>query len=395
MANTVSFKKLPGSVIELSVSIPLAEFKQEADRAFERARAELEIKGFRKGMVPQPLAREVLSPKKIFDDAAERAVKLTLTAAAHENGWTVVDRPTIDIRDDAAAFSYTATFSVFPAIDITGYDAIAREHRALLDEKKASLSVTAEEEEESLRWLRESRATLTAHDRGAAKGDAVEIEIQSSIGDLPHADRFVLGAGRFMPGFEDRLIGHAAGETISFTLVAPADYWKEALRGKPIDFTVTMKSVLARSVPEATDAFAASLGTIKDLAELKKNIRDGLLAEKARREEDIAAQKMLEAITLKAAIDIPEAMVKAMKERNPNASDVDLKRTIATHLVIYEIAERESLRPTDEEVREGIDHHNAGSRGKESIDTPQLRDYIYERIQQQNVYAKLLGTDSH
>lgn len=395
MPATTSFKKLPGSVIELSVSTPLLDFKKEIDRAFERARTELEIKGFRKGMAPEPLAREVLSEKKIFDDAAERTVKLTLAEAAHENNWTIVDRPTIEIADDAAAFSYTAKFSVFPTVDITGYEAIAAKHRAELDTKKKALAVTTDEEDESLKWVRESRATLSAADRGAAAGDAVEIEMTSSLGDKPHADRFIMGAGQFMPGFEEQLTGKKAGETARFTLTTPTDYWKEDLRGKSIDFTVTVKSVLARSVPEATDAFAASLGAIKDLAELKKNIHDGLLAEKIRREEELVAQKMLDAITAKAAIDIPESMVAAMKEHNPQTPEADLKRKIATHLVIYEIAERENARPTDEEVAEGIAHHNAGARSKEQIDAPRLRDYIYERIQQRNVYAKLLGTDRH
>lgn len=395
MTTTTSFKKLPGSMIELSISLGLSEFKKEIDRTFERTRANLAVKGFRKGMVPEALAREVLDEKKIFDDAAERTVKLTLSAAAEENNWTIVDRPTIEINDDATAFSYVAKFSIFPAVDITGYDAIAASHRAGLAKRKSALSVTEAEEAESLKWVRESRAALTAVDRGAAQGDAVEIEMTSSLGDKPHADRFIMGAGQFMPGFEDKLTGRKAGEQSSFTLVAPADYWKEDLRGKSIDFSVTVKSVLARAVPEANDAFAASLGAVKDLAELKKNIHDGLMAEKVRHEEEAAAQKVLEEITTKAAIDIPEAMVKSMKEHNPNVSEADLKRKIATHLVIYEIAERENARPTDEEVAKEIAHHNAGSRSAESIDTPRLRDYIYERIQQKNVYAKLLGTDSH
>ncbi len=392
---TSSFKKLPGSGVELSVSIDLAEFKAYMDRAFEARRAELAIKGFRPGMVPESLAREAISPKAVFDDAAERAVKVTLAEAAEANDWTIIDRPRIEIKEDPAAFSYVATLSLFPEVDISGYAKIAEKERAALATKKAALAVTDKELEDALLWLRTSRATLAELATPAAKGNVIDIDMTSSEDTKPHHDRFVLGNGHFMPGFEDKLIGVTAEQTLAFALTGPADYWKESLRGKEITFDVTVNKVFDRVLPPADDTFAQSLGSIKTFEELATNMRAGILAEKAQHEDEAAAQKALEAISDAATIDIPAPMIVRIKEQDPSLTDDAAKRKIAQHLVIYEIAEKEGIQPADDEVAKEIAHYNAGAKGPEPVDAKRLHDYIYERIQQKNVYAQLLGTDSH
>ncbi len=392
---TSSFKKLPGSGAELSVSIDLAEFKGYMDRAFEARRAELAIKGFRPGMVPESLAREAISSKVVFDDAAERAVKTTLAEAAEKNGWMIIDRPRIEIKEDPATFSYIATLSLFPEVDISGYMAIAEKERTALAAKKAGLTVTDKELEDALLWLRTSRATLAELATPAEKGDVIDIDMTSSEDAKPHHDRFVLGNGRFMPGFEEKLVGVTAGKRLEFPLTGPADYWKESLRGKEIAFDVTVNTVFERVLPMADDAFAQSLGRVTTFEELQANMRAGILAEKAQHEDEAAAQKALEAISDAATIDIPGTMTLRIKEQDPSLTDLAAKKKIAQHLVIYEIAEKEGIQPADEEVAKEIAHYNAGAKGTEPVDAKRLHDYIYERIQQKNVYAQLLGTDRH
>ncbi len=390
-----SFKKLPGSGVELSVSIDLSEFKGYMDRAFEARRAELAIKGFRPGMVPESLAREAISQKAVFDDAAERAIKVTLAETAEKNNWTIIDRPRIEIQEDPAAFSYIATLSLFPDVDISEYATIAEKERAALATKKAALTVSDKELEDALLWLRTSRATLTELATPAEKGNVIDIDMTSSEDPKPHHDRFVLGNGRFMPGFEEKLVGAAAGKNLLFSLTGPADYWKESLRGTEISFDVTVNKIFERVLPAADDAFAQSLGSIKTFDELRTNMRAGILAEKIERESEAAAQKMLESIAQAATIDIPEAMILRIKEQDASLTDNDARKKIAQHLVIYEIAEKEGLQPTDDEIAREIAHYHAGAKGPEPVDAKRLHDYIYERIQQKNVYAKLLGTDSY
>ena len=388
-----SFKKLPGSGAELSVEIDLKEFAGYMDREFARAKGELQVKGFRTGMVPDELARQAIGQKELFDAAAERAVKETLASAAEENKWTIVDRPKVEIKDDPKSFSYVATLALFPDADVTGWKKAAEPHRAELAAKKAALAADPKEVADTIRWIRESRAELAAKTEPAEKGDVVDIMMKSTLGDAPHEDRFVMGEGRFMPGFEEQVMGHAAGEKLAFSLTAPHDYWKEELRGKKIDFEVTLREVFARKIPEADDAFAATLGKFANFAELEKNVAEGIKKEKYQRENESATVAILEDIMKRAAIDVPSVMTERIKAQDANLTDDAAKKKIALHIVIHEIAELEGIQPNDEEVAQGIARHHAGARGAEPIDARKLHDYIYERIQQEKTYAELLGTD--
>ncbi len=390
-----SFKKLPGSGAELTVEIPLDEFKTYMDREFSALKAGLAVKGFRKGMAPDEMARQVIGHKQIFDGAAERAIKSTLGKVAEENNWTIIDRPNVEIKDDPKSFSYVATLTLFPEINVAGWKKIAEPLRAELAKKKATLTVTHKEESETIEWLRASRATLSPKNSTSEKGDVVEIDMTSSLGSKSHHDRFVLGEGKFMPGFEEKIIGHAVGEKISFSLTAPADYWKKDLRGKEMHFEVTIAGVSSRRLPEPDDAFAQSVGKFTTLTELTTSIKEGILKEKARHEEEVAIEAIIEGVTKAAAIDVPPVMAERSKVQDTSLTDDAARRKVAMYLTIHALAETMGIHPTEEEVSAEIAKYGAGVKDSEPIDSARLHDYIYERIQQEKVYAELLSTNSH
>lgn len=379
-----SFEKLPGSLIELSVEIPLEDLKRAVDAEFEHARKGLELKGFRKGMVPEALAREAISPKKLFDAAAETLVKQTLHEVAESNDWTIVDRPIIEIKDDANSFSYSARFPILPVPNVDGWEKAADAERQALAKRLEKLSVTGDEVAQAIDWLREARAKLEPSEKPSEKGMVIDLELSSSIGDKPMADRFILGKGRFMPGLEEHLVGRRAGETATFSLTAPPDYWKEDLRGKELSFTAKIKGVFDRIIPELDDAFAATAGKFKAVSELETSVKGGILAEKKEKEGEAACIRILEAIVEKAAIDIPASMLERVRRNGAKEDDAALKRKLAMHLVIHSLAEKTDAHPSNEEVEEAL-----------AIDPTVSRDYIYERIQQQRLYAKLLGSDGN
>jgi trigger factor len=243
--------------------------------------------------------------------------------------------------------------------------------------------------------VRSSRAALTPRQAGAEHGSVIDIDMTSSLDSAARHDRFVLGEGKFMPGFEDKLIGAKTGNKLSFQLIAPADYWREDLRGRTIDFAVTVNGVFDRAIPLADDAFARSLGKIANLAELTNNIKEGIIAEKRERTENAAAHKMIREIVDSATADIPDIMVSRLTERDAKLDTEDAAKRAKMHIVIDALAERENARPAEGAVEQAIAHYHAGSKGQAPIDADALYGYIYERIQQENLYAKLLGTDRH
>jgi len=387
-----TFKKLPASAVELTVDMDLVEFKSYYARAFQAAKANIEIKGFRKGMAPDAVLEGAIDPKKLFDDAAERAIKTTLTDEAEKNAWTIIDRPVIEIKDTDKSFSYVAKFSIFPEVNIEGFDAIAEKERAALEKKKEKITVKEDETKEALTWLQNARAENKETTEGAQLGRVIEITVKSSFAKEAHDDRFVVGKGRFMVGFEDKLIGKKTGETVAFSIKGPADYWNEELRNKDVDFSVTINKVYDQVLPELDDTFAEKAGKFKTLAELKESIMTGIREEKVHHEEEAACIAALEAAVTKANIDIPNPMVEKIRAQDKEMTEEVAKRKIATHLVIYAIADKAGIRPAEEEIQTEIAKYGAGAmRGENGpIDAKKIHGYIYERLQQKKVYDYIL-----
>ena len=378
--------------MELAVDMDLAEFKDYYAHAFQAAKANIEIKGFRKGMAPDNVLNSVINPKHLFDAAAERAIKTTLADETEKNAWTIIDRPVIEIKDTDKSFSYVAKFSIFPEMNIEGFDTIAAKERADLEKKKGGITVGEGETKEALAWLQNARAEHKETNEPVKLGRVIEITVKSSFAKEAHDDRFVVGKGKFMTGFEDKLIGKNAGETVSFSITGPADYWNEELRSKDVDFTVTINKVYNQILPELDDAFAEKAGKFKTLAELKESIMNGIREEKIHHEEEAACIAALESAVKIAAIDIPLPMIEKIRAQDKEMTEEIAKQKIATHLVIYAIADKVGIRPTEEEIKTEIERYGTGAmRGENDlIDAKKIHGYIYERIQQKKVYDHIL-----
>ena len=113
-----SFKKLPGSRIELKVSLDDKEFKKYWDIAYDRALGEVEIKGFRKGAAPREMADAYVDKDKVFQDAVQSAARETLGDYVEKEGWVIVDQPKVEALDAKKGLEYKAEFTIFPAVKL-------------------------------------------------------------------------------------------------------------------------------------------------------------------------------------------------------------------------------------------------------------------------------------
>ncbi len=407
-----SFVLQKGSRAALTVTLDPADIKPHFDRVRARAIASVDLKGFRPGTAPAHLAEAALDQRKIIEGAVEESIRVTLASIIEERNWVALDRPTIEITSTDkpaldAGLTYVAMLSLFPEIKLPDYKKIAKK---ILAEQR-ELSVSDVDIEQSLLWLRKSRAPQIAVTRPVAAGDLVEVAIRTSTdgrslsgGDIPE-DRFEFGAGRFVPGFEKNLEGHKAGDEVSFSLVAPADYWQADLRNKTLEFRVRIKNVFELQLSPADDAFATSLGqTFKTLADVQKNIREGLMAEKQSKETERKRVAMITEIANGATIDVPETLIErtldqmmeefkatiqgsgvAPEKARQNLRPAATKRVLA-HLVIAEMAKLEELEPTKEEVEAESKHHQSETRG---LDASQFYDYIYGVLLNKKIFAFL------
>jgi len=369
-----SLERLPGSVVKLEVELTQSEFDEHREPLYREALARVEVKGFRPGAAPKALAEAAVNKEEIFSEAANRAVRASLNKLVQENCWTIIDQPEVKIEPADSGFSYKAKLVIFPEVKLRDYQEIAR--RAFSDSAAAlaSLQVTDKEVENSLNWLADSRAKTKSVNRQARNNDVVEINFTEN--GKEGNDRFILGRGHFLPGFEEQINGHRAGDRLNFSLKAPDDYWKKELRGRSIDFRVVVKNVLERELPEINDEFAKSLGRFTTLNDFKKSVSDGLLEEKKLKEKEKVRLAVLKEIAGRAEIDIPQVMFDKMPS----------KEQVSSHLVVYKIAKEQGLEPTEEEVKAEMSKYQ---QDRVQLDSNRFYDYIYGIIQSRKVFEFL------
>ncbi|MDP2696075.1 MAG: trigger factor [bacterium] len=401
-----SIKKLPGSKIELEVSLDQKEFQVYWDQAYQQALSGVQLKGFRPGTAPKEMADRAVDKDKVFNDAANQAVRQSLDELSEENNWTFIDQPQIEVTSSAdLSLKYKATLAVFPEVELVDYKKIAKK---IFSDKKETV-VDDKEIADSLEWLRGSRAKVVSVDREAHKGDVVDVDLESEV-DSFKGEKFILGQAKFLPGFEEQIENHKAGENLEFSLKAPDDYWNTKLRGKEINFKVKLNQVFERELPELNDELAQALGpNFKTVDDIKKNIADGLKQEKETKEKDRLRAKTLDEVIKASKIELPDIMIARTLDKmvqdykqNPalakvvsGKSDDELKaqlkerarNNVLGNLVIYKIAELENLLPTKEEVENELKLLSSQSGRK--IDGQQYYDYSYGVIQNRKVFEFL------
>jgi trigger factor len=320
----LTITKLPACWLELEIEIPAEEFKNFFEKAVLEAGRDLEVQGFRKGKAPKSLVEEKIGSEQILIKAAEMAVEENYCKAVLENSLEVISQPEIKIQKLAKgdSFIFSAKVAVLPEIELPDYKSIAAKA------ERREVLVEEEEVEDALKWLQKSRAKFTLKNEPAQKGDFVEIEyhspqIKSAGGQDKINDGFILGQGRFLPGFEENLIGMKAGQTKeNIALIVPGGKFnnksvqnlgpsvqtgREGL--KEIFVNVKMKSVQDIELPEINDRFAQSLGKFEKLDDLKKNIKEGLKLEKEQAESQRLREEILEVISRKTKCELPSVLI--------------------------------------------------------------------------------------
>ena len=276
--------------------------------------------------------------------------------------------------------------------------------------------------EDSIKWILNSRAKLVRANKSAEKGDVLDIDFagfadgKALDGTSGKADSFVLGEGKFIPGFEENLLGHKEGDTVEFTVTFPGDYWKEDMRNKKVDFKVNVRGVFNRELPELTDEFVKTLGKFESVENLRKNVREGMAKEKSYKEKECVRLKIIEGIIKDSKIELPEIMVsrtldgmvaefqaysgmaKTLKPKKELEEDKvrgsfeeKAKNSVASNLIFYQIAKDENLEPKPEEVEAEAGEFlktNASLKDK-NIDPQRLYDYSYGIVQNRKVFEYL------
>lgn len=305
--------------------------------------------------------------------------------------------------------------------------------------KKNKLEAKEEEVKKALDYLQNSRAKVITVNKSAKKGDRLEIDFEVRHNKVKIENGtsknhpLILGEGHFLPGFEKELEGMKAGQEREFSLKTPADWPNQKIANKNLDFKVKVNLVQERELPSIDDEFAKSLGSFNSLTVLKKSIKEGLLKEKEIKEKQRIRIELIEKIAQDSEMEIPPILIeqelnkmvnefqtsiesmgldfeKYLKEINPSASAEggrvkktieDLKKAwqdqaekrVRIALCLREIAERENVEISDEEVKERINedlkHYPNIEEVEKNIDLPALKEYTKSVLRNEKVFELL------
>lgn len=306
----VTVEKLPKSQVRLRVELAADEVRPFVETAAKELSKEHPVKGFRLGAAPLEVMRSTVGDEKIAEATVKALVPRTYVAALLEHDdIEAIGAPEVDVERFAIGDScaYRATVAVLPAVQLGEYRRVRVERR--------TVAVEEGEVARELERLRNLRATYLAVPRGATRGDRVEVDVAATMDRVPleggtERQTLLLGEGYLVPGFEEHLLGMKEGQTKTFSLTFPGGHHRTDLRGRGVDFTVTVRGVQQRILPELTDHFAQGLGQFSGLHDLKEKFTAHLREEKEAEERERTHRSLLDAVVSQAAFgEFPEALV--------------------------------------------------------------------------------------
>jgi trigger factor len=404
---------------EIQVEIPADEVARETETLIQKYQKLARIPGFRTGHAPASIIKQRFS-EGIKSDVVDALVPRFFRKEADKLGLTPVSQPQVtDLHvHDGEPLRFKASFEVMPTIRVEDY----KELRA----DKPDTSVTDEEVEQSLKSLQEQRATYTTIEGSPlGDGDFAQVSLDGKPKDAEgaaspaapgptgsnpvHMDDILveIGGKGTMPEFTENLRGASAGDERTFDVHYPQDFSDQRLAGKTFTYTVQVKAVKQKSLPELNDQFAKDLGEFADLAEVRKRIREGMEADKKHTAEREAKDKLVAELVKRNDFEVPEALVEhqidirldrglralaaqGMKTEDMKKMDLNRLRAgqrdqavqeVKAALLLEKIAEEEKLEVSDAEIDREVEALAEQSKQTpEAIRSRLTRDGALDRI---------------
>ena len=318
---SVSFENKETNRGVLTFSISQEQIKPELDRVFNSVKKTINVPGFRKGHLPRSVFNQKFGEEALYQDALNNLLPTAYEAAVKEAGIEVVAQPKIDVVSMEKGQDWTISAEVVtkPEVKLGAYKNL---------EVSVDLSKEVTEEDVNARIERERNnlAELVLKDGAAAEGDTVVIDFVGSIDgvefDGGKGDNFSLGlgSGQFIPGFEEQLVGHKAGETVDVLVTFPEDYQATDLAGKEAKFVTTIHEVKEKEDPALDDELAKDIDEeVETLDELKEKYRKELAEGKEAAYKDAVESAAIDlAVENAEIVELPEEMVHEEVHRSVN-----------------------------------------------------------------------------
>ncbi len=304
----ISCEKLEKSMAELQFSVDAETFKAAVNAAYKREGKKYTVPGFRKGKAPRAMIEKMYGADLFHYDAVNDLFPENYEAAVKEAGIEVVGRPDPEVVSMSEADGAVLKVKVAVKPEVT-----VGEYTGLNATKKVNtVEDTAVDAEVSRMQDRNGR--LVTREGKAEDGDTVDIDFEGFVDDEPFeggkAEHYslVLGSKSFIPGFEDQIVGHAAGEDFEVSVKFPEEYQAAELAGKDATFKVKLHEVKYKELPALDDDFAKDVSEYDTLDELKDSIRKGMEANNEKQADQQVENELIDQVVAGMQGEIPQAM---------------------------------------------------------------------------------------
>ena len=381
---SLQVENLEHNMAKVTIEVEAAKLDDAIKQAFNKKKGQFNVPGFRKGKVPFQLIAKEYGVEIFYEDAANILIPDAYAEAMKDTDLEIVSRPEIDVTlfEKGIDFIFTATFALKPEVTLGDYKGI--------EVPKTRVTVKKDEIEEELKKVQEQNAReITIEDRAVKDGDILTIDYSGSVdgvkfeGGTAEDQTLVIGSGAFIPGFEEQLVGKNLNATADITVTFPEEYHAPDLAGKDAVFTVTVKAIKEKELPELDDEFAAEVSEFDTLDEYKADVKAKIKEEKAKegkaKKEDQVIAKAIENATM----EIPELMIKTQARQQMDNFAQNLmsqgltmeqyaqitgktadkmmeqmlpsaEKNIKTRLVLEAIAKAENIEISDEKIDEKL-----------------------------------------
>ena len=295
---------------ELEVEVTPEEFNDAVNAVYKRESKKMNVPGFRKGHAPRAFIEKYYGEEVFYEAAIDHLYRPMVMEAIEKSGLNVISVGDFKIDEIGKDKGILCKLTVItkPEANIQGYKGI--------EVKKQPVTVTAEDVEKEIDRVRERNSRMvTVEDRAAENGDVAEIDFDGYVDgkqfDGGKAENYdlTLGAGQFIPGFEEQVVGHKAGEEFDVNVTFPEDYHAEELKGKPAVFKIKLHEIKKKELPEVDDEFVKDVSEFDTLDEYKKDLEEKLRSQRQKAADADVENQLVEAIIEKVEATIPDEMV--------------------------------------------------------------------------------------
>lgn len=302
-------KKLSETKVVLTIVVDRTELEAAEQVALKKMSRDVKVPGFRKGHVPLSVVAKNINPNALQEETLDNALSKAVAEAFVGEKIQAIERPEVEVNKfvPGDTLEFTAQATILPAVKLPDYQK--------LKTKRTEVKVVDADADDIITRMQENFAEKTKVDRAVKDGDEVVIDFIGKKDDVEFdggkAEDYSLkiGSGQFIPGFEEGIVGHKAGDKFDLELKFPKDYHAKELAGQKVTFSVELKTVNESKLPELNDEFAAKCGPFTSMDDLRKDILREVKEQKSRDSEEKFKDELVGELADKIKVELPEILV--------------------------------------------------------------------------------------